>query len=454
MALVDLNRPARIAVIDDEPIVCREVARALRQERYQVETFCDGRSALQRIAQVGFEVVLCDLRMPEIDGFGVLREIRRLGLDTEVIIITAFSSVDSAIDAIRAGAFHYLTKPVKMAELKPLVGRALEKVLLLRDREALRQSLSSHHRPPRLIGNSAAIQEVLRLIEKVAPLDCNILIEGESGTGKEVVARALHHGSRRRDQPFVCFNCGGFAEELIANELFGHEPGAFTGATKAKVGLLEAAHHGTLFLDEIEDMPQSMQAKLLRFVEERAIMRVGSVKKVPVDVRLIAAGNKSLRAMVSRGEFREDLFYRLNVVAIPLPPLRERLDDVPLLVAHFIDKHAQALSKRVDGVSQEALDALCRYSYPGNVRELENLIERAIALTDETQITLRDLPADLQHLILAPPPQGPWPALEEVERKYIVSVLEQVGGSRSRAAEILGVPRTSLWRKLKRYGVA
>ncbi|MGB8425710.1 MAG: sigma 54-interacting transcriptional regulator, partial [Desulfobacterales bacterium] len=285
----------------------------------------------------------------------------------------------------------------------------------------------------------------------VAPLDCNVLVCGESGTGKEMVARALHQRGTRKNQPFVSFNCGGFTEELITNELFGHEKGAFTGATETKVGLLEAADKGTIFLDEISEMPLSMQVKLLRFVEERSFLRVGGVKPISVDVRLIAASNRDLKEMVGGGGFREDLYYRLNVVMIPLPPLRARSDDIPVLIRHFLDKYSKAFGKEIAGVGPEVLEILSRYPFPGNVRELENIIERAVALTDETELSARDLPSDLRELSISSLDPQACLSLEEKEKQYIKEVLIRTNHNKSLAADILGLPRTTLWRKLKRY---
>jgi two-component system response regulator AtoC len=443
----------RIAVIDDEPIVVREIKRGLSKDQCEVETFLDGESALQRFEQVDFDLVLCDVRLPGISGLDVLRAVRQQRPQSEVILITAYGSLDSAIEAIRAGAFHYVTKPVKMAELRLLVNRALEKVMLVREKEALKEALFSQSRPGEIIGNSRAMLDVFRLIDKVAALDSNVLIQGESGTGKEMVARALHQRSARKDQPFVSFNCGGFTEELITNELFGHEKGAFTGATETKIGLLEAAHKGTIFLDEIGEMPVSMQVKLLRFVEERTLLRVGGVKPLPVDVRLIAASNKDLKELVKARAFREDLFYRLNVVLITVPPLRARPDDIPLLIRHFLSKYSRAFGKEVTGVSAEVLDILCGYPFPGNVRELENIIERAVALADEAEISARDLPSDLRELQMSSLESQTWLSLEEKEKQYIQQVLTKTNYRKSLAAAILGVPRTTLWRKMKRHGL-
>jgi DNA-binding NtrC family response regulator len=444
----------RIAVIDDEPIIGREIKRGLSKEpQYEVETFLDGESALQRLEQAGFDLLLCDLRLPAMSGLEVLHTARKRFAHCEVILITAHSSVDSAIEAIRAGAFHYVTKPVKMADLRLLVKRALEKVTLVREKEALKEVLFSQNRPAEIIGNSKAMLNVFRLIEKVAPLDSNVLIQGESGTGKEMIARALHQRSGRRQQPYVSFNCGGFTEELITNELFGHEKGAFTGATETKIGLLEAAHRGTIFLDEIGEMPPTMQVKLLRFVEERTLLRVGGVKPLPVDVRLIAASNQDLKEMVKAHAFREDLYYRLNVVMIPLPPLRARPDDIPLLIRRFLEKYSRAFGKEAKSVSSEVLDTLSRYPFPGNVRELENIIERAVALSDEPEISARDLPSDLRELSMRSIETAPRLTLDEMERRYIQEVLIKTNYRKSLAAEILGLPRTTLWRKMKQHGL-
>jgi two-component system response regulator AtoC len=443
----------RIAVIDDEPIVCREVKRSLSKEHYTVETFADGETALTRIEQTDFDLILCDLRLPGRNGLELLRTVRQRRPNCEVIIITAYSTVDTAIEAIRAGAFHYVTKPVKTAELKLLVKRALDKVLLVREKNALKKALFSQNRPADFIGNSKAMLDVFQLIGKVAPLDCNVLIEGESGTGKEMVARALHQRNPRSHHPFISFNCGGFSEELIANELFGHEKGAFTGATETKIGLLEAAHNGSIFLDEISEMPMSMQVKLLRFVEERSLIRVGGVKTQPVNVRIIAASNQELKTLVKSQSFREDLYYRLNVVTINLPPLRSRTDDIPLLVGHFLDKYSRAFGKEIKGVSTETLEILSRYPFPGNVRELENIIERAVALSEDTKITLRDLPSDLQKLTMSSIESQAWLSLEEKEKQYIQQVLIKTNYRKNIAAEILKIPRTTLWRKMKYYGL-
>ncbi len=443
----------RVAVVDDEPITCREMMRGLLKDHYIVETFGDGNSALKKARSDPFDLVLCDLRLPDLNGLQVLRKIKKDHPRTEVIIITAHSTVETAIEAIRAGAFHYVTKPVKMAELRSLVSRSLEKVRLVKEKEALKKALFSRTRDRDLIGHSQGILGVRKLIRKVADLNCNVLIQGESGTGKEIVARSLHFHSMRRDKPFVSFNCGGFTQELIANELFGHEKGAFTGAVDTKVGLLEASDKGTIFLDEIGEMPASMQVKLLRFVQERTVLRVGGITPIPVDVRLVAASNQDLKTLVRDTKFREDLYFRLNVVLIALPPLRGRVEDIPILINHFLEHYRTLFGKDISSLSAEAMEILLRYPFPGNVRELENIIERTVALTDGPLIRPRDLPNDLQQLSISSLDNGELPSLEEKEKEYIRQILAQTDFKKGLAAEILKVPRTTLWRKMKKFGL-
>ncbi len=443
----------RVAVIDDEPITRREIKRGLEKDNYIVEVFGDGNSALKRARSDPFDLVLCDLRLPDLNGLQVLRKLKKNHPRTEVIIITAYSTVETAIEAIRAGAFHYVTKPIKMAELRSLASRSLEKVRLVKEKEALKKALFSKTRDQDLIGHSQAVLGVRRLVRKIADLNCNVLIQGESGTGKEIVARSLHFQSVRRDKPFVSFNCGGFTQELIANELFGHEKGAFTGAVDTKVGLLEASDKGTIFLDEIGEMPASMQVKLLRFVQERTVLRVGGIRPIPVDVRMIAASNQNLKTLVKDKYFREDLYFRLNVVLISLPPLRARAEDIPILINHFLEHYRTLFDKNISNLDAEAMEILLRYPFPGNVRELENIIERTVALTDGPVIRSRDLPKDLQQLSISSLDNGELASLEEKEKEYIHQVLVHTEFKKGLAAEILKVPRTTLWRKMKRFGL-
>jgi len=444
----------RVAIIDDEPIACREIKRGLaRRTDFEIETFKDGESALKRMEMVLFDLILCDLRLPGIDGLDVLKTVKKRFPQTQLIIITAHGSVDVAVQAIQAGAFHFVIKPVKIEELSSLSLRALETVQLVKETQALKKELFSQSRHQYLIGHSPAIQDILALIKKVCSLNCNVLIQGDSGTGKELVARALHFLGMRREEPFIAFSCGGFTDDLIANELFGHEKGAFTGAVDTKIGLLESADKGTLFLDEIGSMPLNMQIKLLRFVQERNLTRVGGVKPFPVDVRLIAAGNQDLLREVGQNNFREDLYYRLKVVSITLPPLRDRKEDIPLLIHHFLERYNRMFHKHVVTVDKDAVSILMRYPFPGNVRELENIIERSVALADKSVIQCTDLPSDLLELSITDLEETEWKSLEEMEKDYIQKVLTQTSNSKSRTSSILKIPRTTLWRKMKRFNL-
>lgn len=444
-----------MAVIDDEAIARREIQKGVtRRIDAEIETFSDGESAIERMKISPFDLVLCDLKLPGMDGMSVLQTVREQFPHSQVIMITAYGSVDLAIEAIRAGAFHFVAKPVKMEELVSLSGRALETARLTKETESLKKALFTQSRRQYLIGHSPAIQEVLAVIKKVCSLSCNVLIQGESGTGKELTAKALHFLGDRRENPFIAFSCGGFTDELIANELFGHEKGAFTGAVDTKIGLLEAADKGTLFLDEVGLMPMNMQVKLLRFIQERALIRVGGVKPVPVDVRLIAAGNHDLWEEVERKRFREDLYYRLKVVMLPLPPLRKRKEDIPLLIHHFIDRYNREFKKNVKGMGKETMATLKNYPFPGNVRELENIIERAVALSDKSVIGLSELPGDLLDLTFTSlENEDDLKSLEEIERDHIRRVLKQTDFHKGRTAEILKIPRTTLWRKMKGFNL-
>ncbi|KAF5028356.1 Regulatory protein AtoC [anaerobic digester metagenome] len=411
------------------------------------------RSFLEAMIDRPFDVVFSDMRLPDMDGLELLPKIKALRPETEVVIVTGYGSIQTAIEAMREGAFHYVTKPVNFTEIRAIAKRAQEKIGMRMENARLREALLGSSGLSSIVGNSPAIQDLFALVRKVAPVDCNVLIQGESGTGKALVALALHHLSPRKNQPFVTFNCGGFTEELISSELFGYEKGAFTGASASKVGLLEAASGGTVFLDEVGEMPLSMQVRLLHVLQERRILRVGGTKPVELDIRVIAATNRDLKAEVEKGTFREDLFFRLNVVSTTLPRLADRREDIPLLVRHFIDKYALAFRKSVHGIDEQALGALTGYSFPGNVRELENIIERAVALTDGQTIGLLDLPEDIRNLEFDTLEGDGLPTLAEVERRYVIRILEKTGYNKRLAAQVLGVPRTTLWRKLKEYGV-
>ncbi|WP_321492757.1 sigma-54 dependent transcriptional regulator [uncultured Desulfobacter sp.] len=442
----------RVAIVDDEPIACREIARGLsRRADYEIESFADGESFLKRMETVRFDLLLCDLKLPGMDGMEVLSLVKKSYPDTEVIIFTGYGSIDTAVAAVQSGAFHFLVKPVKMDLLFSLSRRALQAVQLIRETTELKKALIKQSREQFLIGHSPAIQDVLRMIDKVKSLNCSVLIQGESGTGKELVARALHFLGTRQKEPFIAFSCGGFSDDLITNELFGHEKGAFTGAVSTKIGLLESADKGTIFLDEIGMMPPNMQVKLLRFIQERNLLRVGGTRPISVDARLIAAGNHNLKKEVELQNFREDLYYRLNVVSIMLPPLRHRKEDIPLLIQHFLTRYNRQFKKDIAGVDKKAMAVLNQYPFPGNVRELENIIERGVALTENRYIGCEDLPRDLLELSFTSVDESQLESLEAVEKKYIEKILEQTGFNKGKAAQILNLPRTTLWRKMKKY---
>jgi two-component system, NtrC family, response regulator AtoC len=443
----------RIAVVDDETIVCNRLSRALAKDGAEVEAFTEGATFLARHGEAPFDLVLLDLKLPDGDGIGRIPAIKAVSPGTEVIVVTGHGSIETAIAAVKEGAFHYLQKPVKLAEVRHLVGSALERAALRRENLRLRQALRGTEVDKPIIGSAPAIRRVFALIEKVAPVDCNVLILGASGTGKELVARALHRQSPRSDKPFVSFNCGGFSDELIASELFGYEKGAFTGATATKIGLLESAAGGTVFLDEIGEMPLSMQVKFLRALQERRILRVGGTRPIDLDIRILAATNKDLKHEAATGAFREDLFFRLNVVTITLPRLSERREDIAPLAEHFLAKYNRAFRKAVTAIEPEAVQILAAYSYPGNVRELENIVERGVALAGDDTLRVKDLPSDLRQLSFDSLEGEGLPSLEEMERRYISRVLGRTGYNKGLAAQVLGIPRTTLWRKIKQYGL-
>ncbi len=439
---------ARLAVVDDESAARKRLGEAFTRDGYEVETFGDAESFLARSAQAPFDAVLLDLRLPGMDGLEALKRVKAQGGDTEVILVTGFGGLEPAIAAIKLGAYHFVAKPVRLAEIRNLVKGASDKVAMGRANRQLRQALRQEAGLESIIGASAPMREVFDLVRKIAPVNCNVLIQGASGTGKALVARAIHKLSPRKSRPFVSFNCGAFAEELIASELFGHEKGAFTGAVSARTGLLESAAGGTVFLDEIGEMPLATQVKLLHVIQERRILRVGGTKPVDLDIRVIAATNRDLKQDISGGLFREDLFYRLNVVNIRLPSLSERREDIPLLARHFIDKYSLLFGKTVHDVDNEAQQVLMDYAWPGNVRELENIIERGVALCESGTFGPADLPPELHQTSPPAEPEDLVP-LDELERRHIARVLQSTGGNKGLTAQILNIPRTTLWRKLK-----
>jgi DNA-binding NtrC family response regulator len=450
------NPTGKLLVIDDEPVAVKNLAYALRKIGHHVTTRTSGPGGLAALEKERFDVVLTDLRMERVDGLAILKRALEIDPDIAVVMITGHATLSSAVNAMKAGAFHYIAKPFRLEEVREVVRNALELVLLKRENQALRDAVATEQGGPRIITQDLAMQRLLDTARQVAPTDCNIIITGESGTGKELVARYLHSHSGRADGPFVAINCGAMQEELLANELFGHEKGAYTGATDAKPGLIEAADSGTLFLDEIAEMPASMQVKLLRVIQEHEVLRLGATQTRPVDVRFIAATLRDLHDEVEHGGFRQDLYFRLNVVALHLPPLAERRDDIPLLAYYFLRKHALRMDKKVEDIDADVMTLLGDYDYPGNVRELENLIERGVALTASDTISAQDLPPALSaHAISVVRDAGEQlPTLEQREADYIRWVLERTGGNRSQAADILGIDRVSLWRKLKRYNLS
>jgi two-component system response regulator AtoC len=443
----------RLAVIDDEPIVCKRLKQIFSKRPFEVETFETAEPALQRMAVRPFHLVLSDIRLPDRDGLEVLKEIKKKFPETQVILITGYATLDQAVEAVKQGAFYYLAKPFTSDQVLTIVDRAVEHLTLSLENQRLRKELSQKPAIKGIMGISAQVKELLQAIDKVAKIDCNVLIQGESGTGKELVARSIHHHSQRREYPFIDLNCGGFSEDLIANELFGHEKGAFTGADSTKIGLMEAAQGGTLFLDEIEEMPVTMQVKLLRVIQERKIFRLGGIKPITLDIRIISATNRELEKEVKEGRFREDLFYRLKVVLIKVPPMRDRKEDIPVLLNCFIEKFNQAYKKKVRGFSREALEILMRYSFPGNVRELENIVASAVALSEGDLIGPLDLPEDLKQFEVESLGGEQWLSREEQEKAYIQKILESTSYNKLKAAGILKMSRTTFWRKLIKYGL-
>lgn len=448
-------RHGRILIVDDEQIARENLDHILKKEGYEIFPAENGIIALQELEKREFDLVITDLKMQIVDGLQVLEKTKELYPDTEVIVITGYATVATAVDAMQKGAFYYLPKPVKIDEVRILARQALEKRSLKKEVADLKLRIGDRKEFPLVTGNNPKMESLKKTVEQIAPTDCTVLILGETGTGKELVARTIHRLSNRSEKRFMAINCGAFNEELLANELFGHEKEAFTGARGIKKGLLEAANGGTVFLDEIGDMPLSMQVKLLRVMQERTIIRVGGTDDVPVDLRVIAATNKDLAGEIEGGSFRRDLYYRLNVITLHLPPLAERKESIPVLCRHFLRKFSDAQNKDVVNISDDVSDLLMSYEFPGNIRELENIIEHAVAMAEKDTVEMRHLPVDFQQLKfrIASRRQREFLTLEENEMEYIAWVLEQVENKKSKAAEILGIDRVSLWRKLRRYNL-
>ena len=440
---------ARILVVDDDAVTCRLLAEVLGRDGAAVIGESDSRRALARAAEESFDLAIVDVQMPEMDGLALLRGLRDRLPNLPIVIMTAFGSIDTAVQAIASGAVDYVSKPMDVEEIRATVRRALGRTV-----EAQATLPAAGEQLGGVVGRSPAMVEVYKTIARVAPARSTVLILGESGTGKELVARAIHQNSPRRKRPFVAVDCGALTPTLLESELFGHVRGAFTGAVGDTPGLFAEANGGTVFLDEVGDVSPALQAKLLRVLQEHQIRPVGGSLWRAVDVRVIAATNRDLAGAVEAGSFREDLYYRLKVVTLQLPPLRERLEDIPLLVEHLVRRAAHECSKTVTGISEQALERLGAYHWPGNVRELAHVLERGVALAQQEILTADDLPGELRQAVPAPAstPEDR-PTLAELKRRYVHRVFEESGGNVSRAAQVLGVDRRSLYRMLQRYGV-
>jgi len=454
-----LDEQATILVVDDDPGHRTTLETIIKSWGYQVQTAADGAGAVEQVKQRPFDLILMDVRMTVMSGLEALKRIKQYNPAIPILIMTAYSSVESAVEALKAGAYDYLTKPLDFEVLKLSMERAREHVGLKEENRALKEKLRSDFDLKNIIGKSRPMKELLEMVAMIAPSEATVLITGESGTGKELIAKAIHFNSPRKDQPLVIVNCAALTETLLESELFGHEKGAFTGADRRREGRFAQANRGTIFLDEIGEMSALMQAKLLRVIQEREIQRVGSDNTVKVDVRILAATNRKLEADVADGKFREGLYYRLNVVTVNVPPLRERPDDVPLLAQHFLGKYAEKNRKPVKGFTPVAMDILLKYDWPGNVRELENAVERSVILLNGDYISERQLPlnitqtySDKNSWIAAQPVTAEPRPLEEVEKEAILAALDASGGNKSETARRLGINRKTLHKKLKSYG--
>jgi DNA-binding NtrC family response regulator len=453
-----MSRTPSVLVVDDEPGILESLGILLRNAGFDTHTARGGRAGLEQLSAIQPDIVLSDVRMPDVGGVEILAAARQQNADTPVILMTAQATLQSAMQAVNEGAFYYIQKPFRNDELLAILKRAAEHRELRVENRSLKQEIKRREGPTgsRPVGNARSWIDVLRLAETVAPTDSTVLIQGESGTGKEVIARYIHELSSRTERTFASINCGALPESLLESELFGHVKGAFTGAIKDKTGLFAAAAKGTFFLDEIGETTPATQVKLLRVLQHREVIPVGATDPLPIDVRLIAATNRDLEEEIRRGSFRTDLYYRLNVIAVRLPTLRQRAEDIPLLTDYFLDRIAELRKEERKTVSPAALEALTEYQWPGNVRELENALERAAILTPGSEISPASLPERVTQRVSEPlvadrVPSNP--TLEAVERAYIMWVLQSEGGNKSRAAEALGIDPSTLYRKLSRYGV-
>jgi Nif-specific regulatory protein len=454
-----------ILIVEDEPDLSQVFVDVLTTDGYDVSTAADGEIAMQMLNENTYDLVLTDLYLPKADGFQVLAHLQRVSVSTSAIVMTGHGSIESAVEAMKKGAVDYITKPVTFDQLRIVVKKALDMQRLQRENQLLRQQLKHKYHFDNIIGTSAAMQQVFEMITKVADAESTVLILGESGTGKELVARAIHFNSQRAEKPFVPVNCGAIPESLLESELFGHERGAFTGAARTRMGRFELAHGGTIFLDEVGDMSPALQVKLLRVLQEQSFERVGGTKSVRVDVRILAATNRNLEEAIAKSEFREDLYYRLSVIPLTLPPLRERKDDIPLLLQHFLEQFNRLRHRKLQGFAPRALQMLANYHWPGNVRELENLVDRLVVLKGQGVIEPEDLPEKMRAALPVPavastatmeiPEEGFCldVAVREFERELITKALQKADGVKNRAAQILGIKRTTLIEKLKRHAL-
>jgi DNA-binding NtrC family response regulator len=442
----------RILVVDDDAVAADLLREVLTKEGFQVQTATQGSEAIQMGGRTPFDMVITDLKMPGVGGLEVVRAFRQMSPQTIMIVITAFGSFETAIEAIQNGAYDYISKPFKIEDIKVTVQRALNQQRLVRENLFLPTDTAEDLPLATFIGNSPKMLEIYKLVARVARTDTTVLIQGESGTGKELIARAIHSHSHRAEKPYIAVNCAALPEGLLETELFGHTKGAFTGAWTKKKGLFLEAEGGTCFLDEIGDITPSLQAKLLRVLQEHEVRPVGGTETIKIDVRILAATNKDLESLVRAGRFREDAFYRLHVVTINLPPLREHQEDIPLLANHFIKMACQHAKKNVSGISKEAMEILTHYHWPGNIRQLENVIERAVTLTTNNVLIPSDISEDLfsKELAHSPSSSDALITLEEMKRRYVEQILSQTGGNQSKAAEVLGINRKTLYRLSKR----
>jgi two-component system response regulator HydG len=454
------QNPSHILIVDDDPGHLMTLKTIIKSWKYQVSLADDGAKAVENVRERPFDLILMDVRMAEMSGIEALKQIKRYNPAIPILIMTAYSSVDSAVEAIKAGAYDYLTKPLDFEVLKIAIERALEHTSLKAENKSLKEKLNAEFDLNRIIGKSKPMKTLIDMLAMIALSDATVLITGESGTGKELIAKAIHLNSLRRDQSIVVVNCAALSETLLESELFGHEKGAFTGAEKRREGRFMQAHMGTIFLDEIGETSPAMQAKLLRVIQEREFQRVGGEETLNVDIRILAATNRNLEEEVKNGKFREDLYYRLNVVTLHVPSLCNRREDIPLLALHFLEKYAVKSRKQVKGITPLAMDMLLNYPWPGNVRELENTIERAVILLSGDYISEKDLPSNISEpyseerdWIKQPKMLSANRPLEEIEKEAILATLEATGGNKSETAHRLKINRKTLYMKLKSYGV-